>query len=196
MSRRRGSAHGERPLTRGGGDPTFKKPHGVSGTLARSSGERGGRDGGVYSTGDLARLTDNTLRTVRHYDELGLLTPLERGEGENRMFGEGQLERLRFISDMRALSFSLASIRDVLACSDGTRAPCDAAAKATAIIDRHLGDVRSKLETLKRLQDTLVRTRETLAHCARCGESWETRHCDRCTVRDPRDMPALVDLLW
>ena len=55
-----------------------------------------------YTTGDLARLTGNTLRTVRYYEELGLIAPAARRHGEHRMFTAQDMERLRTISDLRA----------------------------------------------------------------------------------------------
>jgi DNA-binding transcriptional MerR regulator len=143
----------------------------------------------------LARLTDNTLRTVRHYEELGLIQPLDREEGGHRLFDECQLDRLRFITDMRSLSFPLASIREVLACSDGATAPCEAAKKAASVLDGHIHELKDKIRTLRRVRDTLVRTKATLEECADCDESWETRYCDDCEVR-PEESPRLVDLLW
>ena len=164
----------------------------VSGAADRS----GRRPDGVYSTGDLARLTDNTLRTVRHYEELGLVVPLARQGGQHRLFDQVQLERLRFITDLRSLSFPLASVREVLACRDGAQAPCDAAQKARQTLDAHILELQDKMRILKRVRDTLVRTRATLQDCAECEESWETRYCDHCDVRTSPDSPSLVNLLW
>ncbi len=164
----------------------------MSGATDRSSR----RPDGVYSTGDLARLTDNTLRTVRHYEELGLVVPLARQGGEHRLFDKMQLERLRFITDLRALSFPLASVREVLACRDGSGAPCDAAQKARQTLDARILELQDKMRILKRVSDTLVRTRATLQDCAECEETWETRCCDHCDIRTSPDSPSLVNLLW
>ncbi len=163
--------------------------------VAAAPERRARRPAGTYSTGDLARLTENTLRTVRHYEELGLICPLDREEGGHRLFDETQLERLRFISDMRSLSFALASIREVLVCRDGATAPCHAAQRAASTLDGHINELKEKIRTLRRVRDTLVRTKATLEECADCGESWETRYCDDCEVR-PEESPALVELLW
>src|SRR3954462_7483105 len=42
-----------------------------------------------------------TARTIRYYEELGLLTPAARSEGDYRLYDEDDVERLRFIKDLR-----------------------------------------------------------------------------------------------
>ena len=163
--------------------------------MAAVSERRANRPPGIYSTGELARLTENTLRAVRHYEELGLICPLDRQEGGHRLFDEVQLERLRFITDMRSLSFPLGSIREVLACRDGAAAPCQAAERAASTLERHINELREKIRTLRRVRDVLERAKATLEECAECDESWETRYCGECDVR-PDESPALVELLW
>lgn len=163
--------------------------------MAAVAEKKSRRPAGTFTTGDLARLTENTLRTVRHYEELGLICPLDREEGGHRLFNEIQLERLRFITDMRSLSFPLASIREVLSCRDDAASPCQAAKRAASALDGHIQELKEKIRTLRRVRDTLVRTRATLEECADCDESWETRYCDDCEVR-PDESPRLVELLW
>jgi len=62
--------------------------------------EAGAED--LLSTGDMARLTGNTLRTVRFYEEAGILHPERRSTGGHRLFTHAELERLQLISDLRA----------------------------------------------------------------------------------------------
>src|SRR3954462_10468090 len=56
-----------------------------------------------------------TARTIRYYEELGLLTPAARSEGDYRLYDEDDVERLRFIKDLRAeAGFRLAQISQPL----------------------------------------------------------------------------------
>ena len=153
------------------------------------------REAGIFSTGDLARLTGASCRTVRYYEEVGLLRPLERESGGHRFFDASQLERLRFITDLRSLSFSLESIEELLSCAEGVASPSHAADRAIEILDGRIEDVQSKLRTLRRVRDTLVRTRLTLEECSQCTETWHSRECGDCDVRQG-DRPPLVDMLW
>ena len=56
-----------------------------------------------------------TPRSIRYYEELGLLTPAARSEGDYRLYDESDLERLRFIKGLRDdAGFSLAEIAQLL----------------------------------------------------------------------------------
>jgi DNA-binding transcriptional MerR regulator len=56
-----------------------------------------------------------TPRSVRYYEELGLLTPAARSEGDYRLYDEADLERLRFIRGLRDdAGFSLAEVARLL----------------------------------------------------------------------------------
>ena len=152
--------------------------------------------GATYTTGELARLTGNTLRAVRHYEELRLITPRERLDGHHRAFDASQLERLTFITDMRELSFPISAIRDVLNARDNCESPCKAAAWATETLDEHIASLRTKLHTLRRVRDELVHTRETVEECRDCRHTWESRICPVCDVRTVSEPPRLAKLLW
>ncbi len=61
----------------------------------------------VFSSGDLARATGNTVRTIRFYEEEGLLMPAVVSGGGHRRYTEDDLERLRLIGDLREIGLSL-----------------------------------------------------------------------------------------
>src|SRR5260221_5999883 len=60
-----------------------------------------------YTTGEMARLSNNTLRTVRFYEEAGILRPVGRTEGGHRLFERPELDRLLLVSDLREAGMSL-----------------------------------------------------------------------------------------
>jgi MerR family transcriptional regulator, repressor of the yfmOP operon len=56
-----------------------------------------------------------TARTIRYYEEIGLLTPAARSDGDYRLYDDDDVERLRFIKDLRdEAGFSLAEISRML----------------------------------------------------------------------------------
>ncbi len=73
-----------------------------------------------YTVGAVSRLAGVTVRTLHHYDEIGLLTPGERTDAGYRRYGEPDLDRLQRILFYRELGFGLDQIRDVLAEGGGT----------------------------------------------------------------------------
>ena len=73
--------------------------------------------------GELAERTGLSLRTIRHYDDVGLLPATARTDGGFRVFSEDDFERLMVIKQMKPLGFSLeemAEILGLLASPDGT----------------------------------------------------------------------------
>jgi MerR family transcriptional regulator, repressor of the yfmOP operon len=74
--------------------------------------------------GELARLAGTTPRTVRYYEEIGLLAPAEeRGAGEHRTYTQADLARLNEILRLKSLlGLSLEALREVMAGEDARAA--------------------------------------------------------------------------
>src|SRR5579864_7964948 len=68
-----------------------------------------------HTVGDLARLAGVSVRTLHHYDEIGLLVPSERSDAGYRLYSGDDIVRLRQILFYRELEFSLEAIAAVLA---------------------------------------------------------------------------------
>ncbi|RJT96643.1 MerR family transcriptional regulator [Arthrobacter frigidicola] len=64
--------------------------------------------------GELAERTGLSLRTIRHYDDIGLLPATARTEGGFRVFSEEDFERLTVIKQMKPLGFSLEEMSAIL----------------------------------------------------------------------------------
>ena len=62
---------------------------------------------------EICEHTGLSPRTVRYYEELGLLPGVRRRAGGRRVYGADELERLRFIQRLKALGLALAEIRDL-----------------------------------------------------------------------------------
>src|SRR5215217_5651922 len=70
--------------------------------------------GRYYRVGEVARLTRISVRTLPHYDRIGLLHPALHSAGGYRMYGESELLRLQQILTLRYLGFPLKRIGDLL----------------------------------------------------------------------------------
>src|SRR3954471_23907250 len=70
---------------------------------------------GLLRINEVAAETGLTTRAIRYYEEVGLLEPAGRSEGDYRLYDESDLERLRYIRSLRAAAgFSLAQIGQLL----------------------------------------------------------------------------------
>ncbi|WOQ69282.1 MerR family transcriptional regulator [Microbacterium limosum] len=85
----------------------------------------------VMQIGELAERAEMSLRTIRHYDEVGLLKPSARTEGGFRLYTEQDLARLLVIRRMKPLGYTLEEMGAVLRVVDALTAdPHDAAKRA------------------------------------------------------------------
>src|SRR5215203_3337809 len=69
---------------------------------------------GIYTVGGVADLSGVTIRTLHHYDEIGLLSPGGRSDAGYRLYEDSDLERLRTILFYRELGFDLTQISTII----------------------------------------------------------------------------------
>lgn len=72
--------------------------------------------------GEVAERTGLSLRTIRYYEEMGLIHPSARSRGGFRLYSEADVARLRVIMSMKPLDFSLEEMRQLLDVLDGLAA--------------------------------------------------------------------------
>lgn len=73
---------------------------------------------------DLSQMTGVSAKTIRYYEEIGLLPMPARAENNYRQYGEQDVERLRLVAGARRLDLSLDDIQEILALRDHREAPC------------------------------------------------------------------------
>lgn len=110
--------------------------------------------------GELSRRTGVNIETVRYYEKIGLMPAPARSRGGHLLYGRGHLLRLNFVRRARELGFTLNEIRDLLELAEQRDLPC---AEARVVAAAHLGDVRSKLVALRKMEEVLV---EMVSRCA------------------------------
>jgi DNA-binding transcriptional MerR regulator len=82
--------------------------------------------------GEVAERTELSLRTIRHYEETGLVTPSARSQGGFRLYTEADVTRLMVIRRMKPLGFTLEEMRDLLTSLDALDALDDPPASPAA----------------------------------------------------------------
>lgn len=102
--------------------------------------------------GEVAERTGLSLRTLRHYDEVGLVTPSDRTDAGYRLYTDVDLERILLIRRMKPLGFSLEQMGEVLAARDALEAdPADRDARAA--LDSFVADAEERRAKLARQLD-------------------------------------------
>ncbi|PKQ25415.1 MAG: MerR family transcriptional regulator [Actinobacteria bacterium HGW-Actinobacteria-4] len=102
----------------------------------------------------VARLTGVTSRTLRHYDDIGLLTPAWTGHDGRRHYGRTELLHLQHILVLRELGASLDTINRIVSAQDS--------ATVTALLRDHLAGLTAERDRYARLVATVTRTIDSL----------------------------------
>jgi DNA-binding transcriptional MerR regulator len=168
----------------------------VSQSLDNGVTARADDDGALLTTGEMARRSNNTLRTVRFYEEEGILQPVRRTDGGHRLFDKHELERLMLVTDMRTAGLSLDEIKQILEVKKHAVSGSDAARQATAILSRRVEELKEKLAVLARLQEDLTQTTALMATCLECNEGGFPDRCESCPVMTSPSLPRSMRVLW
>jgi MerR family Zn(II)-responsive transcriptional regulator of zntA len=125
----------------------------------------------MMQIGDLAARTGVTARTIRFYEELGIISPDERTEGGFRLYSDNQLARLKIVLGLKALGFDLERIRSLFRLSEDS---ATAGELAQALTGHLLEQQREIDERIAQYQEMRARNEQALE---------VLRGCLRCTVR-------------
>ena len=101
----------------------------------------------LLKIGEVAKESGLSVKTIRYYEELGLLTPtVQRTSSGYRLFQASVFQRLAFIKRSQSLGLSLKEIKEILAVSDAGQIPCG------VIKNRLLGKMEAISEQIEALE--------------------------------------------
>ncbi len=107
--------------------------------------------------GVVAERVGLSLRTIRYYEEVGLVAPAKRSAGGFRLYTERDIQRLRLIKQMKPLDFSLEQMRDLLTTVEELAATPDGDAE-------RIGELRDRLSMFQVIVDARIATLREQLH--------------------------------
>ncbi|MCT2587171.1 MerR family transcriptional regulator [Actinophytocola gossypii] len=118
--------------------------------------------------GEVAERTGLSLRTIRYYEEVGLVVPSARSQGGFRLYAEPDIDRLDLVKRMKPLGFHLEEMRDLLDVLDPATPGAEPSNEQRAQLHRYCetaeqrcAELRAKLETAEEFAAML---RKSLEH--------------------------------
>ena len=108
----------------------------------------------MHQIGEVAKDVGLSLRTIRHYEEVGLVPPSGRTSGGFRLYTDDDIERLRLVKHMKPLEFSLEEMRELLQARDRLAAGVDDGQR-NALLERVAMFAAAAEERCERLRDQL-----------------------------------------
>lgn len=108
----------------------------------------------MISIGDLSRAAGVKVPTIRYYEQMGLIAAPERSEGNQRRYGQAEIERLAFVKHARDLGFAIEAIKELAELGEYPDRTCE---EVDQIARRHLIQTQEKMARLGRLERELTR---------------------------------------
>lgn len=128
--------------------------------------------------GQVAQQAGVTAKTLRFYEDAGLLPAPDRTSGGYRDYPGEAVDRVAFVRSAQAAGFTLGQVKQVLDIRDGGEPPCE---HVRVIVDERLAEVERRLVELRR-------TRDQLRTLARRTTELDPADCtDYCRIIEPSD---------
>ena len=118
---------------------------------------------GHYRIGELASRVGLTERTIRYYEELGLLESVKRLDGGVRVYTDDDLRRLRYIRKLKTLGLSLQEMLELEQMYQGHRSNRAVLPRLMELLDAHLETLNDRMSELGALRDEIRSYREHVA---------------------------------
>jgi len=151
----------------------------------------------LLKIGDFARLAGTNLRTLRYYEELGLLQAAKRSQGGFRYYRRTDVNRLGMIRDLQDLGLPLERIRELLATrrEEGDRTAFFGRVRAALEEQDRL--LVERMATLERQRERIGEALEKVQQIASCGVTpgAHNNYCEPCRLTG-EPLPGTISALY
>lgn len=135
----------------------------------------------AHSIGAASKQTGCSVPTIRYYEEVGLLPPAPRTEGNQRHYDEAAIRRLAFIRRCRDFGFTIEQVRELVGLVDQPDRDC---VEVRDIAQAHRQKVEKKLAELRALEASLS------AFICSCNTACAGGPAADCTILEDLGVPA------
>ena len=118
---------------------------------------------GGLRIGELAQRVGLTERTIRYYEELGLLDSVKRLDGGQRVYTDDDVRRLRFVQRLKALGLSLQEMLELERLYRRHRSNREVLPRLVELLDSHIAATDERMSELGALRDEIRSYREHVA---------------------------------
>jgi DNA-binding transcriptional MerR regulator len=155
------------------------------------------RDDALLKIGEFARLAGTNLRTLRYYEELGLMRPASRSRGGFRYYRPSDVHRLEMIHDLQALGLPLERIRDLMATREHGDDRERFVVGVRAALDEQDRLLKERIAGLEDQRGRIAAARHKISECACCKHlpGATNNYCEPCCITG-ETLPPKVSALF
>ncbi len=145
--------------------------------------------------GEVADRLNITVRTIRYYEEEGLIEPY-RTSGGTRLYSEHDLARLKAIIHLTENGFPLEIIRVIKQTREACTTGDEGSNKVSGVIGTAIEDIENRITNLRSLKTELVATKKQVEKCVGCTNEPSSKGCPTCHINNKLDDIELLNLVW
>ena len=140
--------------------------------------------------GEFARQAGVSVRTVRYYEELGLISPERRSHGGFRLYGPESHRKLAVISFLKEMGLSLGQVREILLAKKTSSGNKETVAFLKRVFREKLEAVESRICALQAMKTELANAVKILDDCDHCTREvlFDALACRDCLSLLPREV--------
>jgi len=115
-----------------------------------------------YQIGELANLVGMSPRTIRYYEEIGLLNSVKRIEGGKRIYTDKDIQRLKFIKRLKHLGLTLSEMHELEDIYQIHRTNRKVLPRLLELLDNHVGKIDERILNLYKLKEDIFNYKEKI----------------------------------
>ena len=151
----------------------------------------------TFSLREMVKRTGATPRTIRFYEEVGLISPIGRTPGGHRLYSDRELEKLGFIADLRDAGLSIEEIKELFDLRHAAANARTASVEVARKLNDKIEDLRRRMAALARLRDEFTSSIDIFRNsCSDCKHTPGQEVCEACTEIDHGRLPRTFRWLW
>lgn len=151
--------------------------------------------GNTYKIGEVATQLATSIRSIRYYEEEGLITPIRTQRG-TRLYSEKHINRLSAILRLTQLGFSIETIRKIVKLRENSNTGDESSHLVDACLNEALTTINKKIKEFENLSIEINRAMKIVKKCNGCTNKPSTRGCPDCPVINNLNNIRLLNLVW
>jgi DNA-binding transcriptional MerR regulator len=149
----------------------------------------------LQKIGEVAEMLSTSIRTIRYYEEEGMLSPIRSGGG-TRLYSSRHVDRLRAILRLTNAGYSIDVIKGLAKTRELYRNGDESQQAVSVQLDILQADIDSRMQLLKQLDEQIAAAKGTVKKCAGCKNEPSSKGCPLCPVRRHLADIELLNLVW
>lgn len=145
--------------------------------------------------GDMAKKANTSIRTLRYYEELGLLFPAERSSGGFRRYNKEDFNKVLAIQRLKALGLALSEIKELFTIRKKSSVGGEAARKIYDFFEKRSLEVDEQIEKLQQIKADIEVSKELIKKCFECKR--KVNNCLRkCNITNKqKELPKMYSAI-